>query len=66
MVTVHVPWNPKLNTTILWNQVTASILEHFGLPGGKYATEITENYMNFLFKDEREGLMCQLLVSDYI
>jgi hypothetical protein len=66
MVTVHVPWNPKLNTTILWNQVTASILEHFGLPGDKYVTEITEDYMNFLFKDEREGLMCQLLVSDYI
>ena len=66
MVTVHVPWNPKLNTTLLWTQVTASILERFGLPGDKYTTEITEDYMNFLFKDEREGLMCQLLVSDYI
>jgi hypothetical protein len=66
MVTVHVPWNPKLNSTILWNQVTASILEHFGLPGDKYTTEITEDHMNFVFKDEREALMCQLLVSDYI
>jgi hypothetical protein len=66
MVNVHVPWNPKLNTTLLWNQVTASILEHFGLPGDKYTTEITEDYMNFLFKDDREGLMCQLLVSDYV
>ena len=66
MVTVHVPWNPKLNSTLLWNQVTASILEHFGLPGDKYTTEITEHYMNFQFQDDREGLMCQILVSDYI
>lgn len=66
MVTVHVPWNPKLNTTIMWNQVTASILERFGLPGDKYTTELTDTYMNFVFNDDHQGLLCQLLVSDYV
>ena len=66
MVPVHVPWSPKTNSVSAWNQITASIVEHFGLPGYKYTTEITEHYMNFQFQDDREGLMCQILVSDYI
>ena len=66
MVTVHIPWNPRANSVSAWNQITASIVEHFGLPGYKYTTEITEHYMNFQFQDDREGLICQLLVSDYI
>ena len=66
MITVHVPWSHKTNSVSTWNQITASVVEHFGLPGYKYTTEITEHYMNFQFRDDREGLMCQILVSDYI
>ncbi len=66
VITVHVPWNPKANTTPLWNEITASIVERFGLPGYKYTTELTSDYMNFNFHDDKEGLLCQLLVSDYI
>ena len=63
---VHIPWNPKINTLLAWNQVTASIMEHFGLPGGRYTTELTEDYMNFIFYNEKDGLMCKLLVSEYV
>ena len=66
MVTVHVPWSPKADSIPIWDDITISIIERFGLPGNKYTTELTDSYMNFLFKDEREGLVCQLLVSDYI
>jgi len=66
MVTVHVPWSPKASSISIWDEITISIIERFGLPGDKYTTELTDSYMNFLFKDEREGLVCQLLVSDYI
>ena len=66
MVTVHVPWNPKAGSIPVWDEITISIIERFGLPGDKYTTELTDSYMNFLFKAEREGLVCQLLVSDYI
>ena len=66
MVTVHVPWSSKAGSIPVWDEITISIIERFGLPGDKYTTELTDGYMNFLFKDEREGLVCQLLVSDYI
>ena len=66
MVTVHVPWSPKASSIPIWDEITISIIERFGLPGDKYTTELTDSYMNFVFKDEREGLVCQLLVSDYI
>lgn len=66
MVSVHIPWNEKNDSVPLWNEITASIVEHFGLPGDKYTTELTEDYMNFNFNDDRDGLMCKILVSDWI
>jgi hypothetical protein len=66
MMTVHVPWSSRINTLPQWDKVCAEIVERFGLPGGKYTTELTENYMNFNFHNDKEGLLCQLLVSDYI
>lgn len=63
---VHIPWSPKINILLTWNEATASIIEHFGLPGDKYTTELTEDYMNFTFHNENDGLMCKLLVSEYI
>jgi hypothetical protein len=66
MIIVHIPWSPKANSNIMWNEITSNIVEHFGLPGDKYTTELNENYMNFKFHDDREGLMCKMLVSEYI
>lgn len=66
MITVHIPWSPKANNIPTWNEITASIVEHFGLPGFKYKTELTDTYMNFYFDNDQEGLMCMMLVSDYI
>ena len=66
MITVHVPFSPKIHKLSQWNEVCANIVERFGLPGGKYTTEVTEDYMNFNFVDEQDGLMCQLLVSDHV
>lgn len=65
MVTVHIPWSPKAGSIPIWNEITASIVEHFGLPGGKYTTELNENYMNFNFHNDHDGLLCKILVSDY-
>ncbi len=66
MVIVHIPWNPKANDMPTWNSITASIVEHFGLPGDKYRTELTEDFMNFYFDNDKDGLLCQILVSDYV
>ncbi len=67
MITVHIPWDcPKTNRLILWNNICANIVEHFGLPGDKYTTEVTEDYMDFNFHNDHDGLMCKILVSDYV
>lgn len=64
MNTITVPWENQSNTW--WNETCANIMEHFGLPGDRYSTCITENYMEFNFKSEQDALMCRILISDEI
>jgi len=47
-----------------WNDTCASIIEHFGLPGDRYVTEVTADNMTFNFKTEQDAFMCKVLVSD--
>jgi hypothetical protein len=61
---ITVPWENQSN--IWWNDICAKIIEHFGLPGDRYTSHPTENNMKFIFHDDRDGLMCKLLVSEYI
>jgi hypothetical protein len=42
------------------------MIEHFGLPGGKYVTNLNEHQMDFIFYDDRDALMCRILVSDLV
>jgi hypothetical protein len=64
MTEIRVPWESQSN--VWWNETCANIIEHFGLPGDKYTTEISADEMKFFFKDDREALMCKILVSDRI
>lgn len=61
---VTVPWSDQ--NGIWWNETCAKIMEHFGLPGGKYVTEVNEEYMKFVFYSDKDALMCKLLVSDRV
>ena len=61
---VTVPWENQPN--VWWNETCASIIDHFGLPGGKYVTEVNENYMNFIFYDDRDALLCKIMISEKI
>jgi 2-hydroxychromene-2-carboxylate isomerase len=64
MTEIRVPWENQNN--VWWNETCANIIEHFGLPGDKYTTEVSADEMKFFFKDDREALMCRILVSDRI
>ena len=64
MTRITVPWKNQTNTW--WNETCANILEHFGLPGDRYITEITADYMHFDFNDDKDALMCRILISDKI
>ena len=40
-----------------WNEVCAWTIEHLGLPGNRYCTEVAEDYMIWHFEDIRDKLM---------
>lgn len=61
---VTVPWESQSN--IWWNETCAKIVEHFGLPGGKYVTDVNEDRMDFIFHDDRDALLCQIMISDRV
>jgi hypothetical protein len=46
-----------------WNEGCAYAVEHFGLPGDKFTTEVTEDWMLFKFNDSRDALMFIMGVS---
>jgi hypothetical protein len=64
MTRITVPWKNQSNTW--WNETCANILEHFGLPGNRYVTEITADHMHFDFLDDKDALMCRIMISDKI
>ena len=47
----------------LWDKKCIRVIESFGLPGGKYETELTENYMIFHFKDPQDALVAKLMLG---
>jgi hypothetical protein len=62
MTTIEVPWVSQSN--YWWNDTCAQVIEHFGLPGDKYRTEVSVNNMKFHFIDEQDAFMCRLLLSE--
>ncbi len=64
MTEISISWKNQGNTW--WNEICANIVEHFGLPGDRYTTEVSADEMKFFFKDEREALLCRILISDQI
>jgi hypothetical protein len=55
---VRIPW--KKGDIIDWNETCAWAIEKFGLPGDKFETHATEDYMDFYFKDERDAILFEL------
>ena len=62
--TILVPWDNQNGTW--WNETCAMVLEHFGLPGDKYVSHPTTDAMSFIFYDDKDALLCKILLSDRI
>jgi len=62
MTEISVPWKGQSN--IQWNETCVRVIEHFGLPGDRYTTEVSANAMKFFFKDEREAFICKIMISE--
>jgi hypothetical protein len=61
---INIPWKGQNN--VFWNETCAKIVEHFGLPGDRYTTEVSEEEMKFFFKDDREAFLCKIMISEQI
>lgn len=59
---IKIPWKNQSNS--FWNETCAKILEHFGLPGDKYTTEVSADEMKFFFKNDKDALFCKLMISE--
>lgn len=55
MTVVRLSWN--LDTPTPWNEVCARTMEVFGLPGDRYITHPTQDYLEFTFKDPEDATL---------
>jgi hypothetical protein len=44
-----------------WNDICAWAVEHYGLPGDKFITHPTEDYMDFMFRNEEDAIHFSLV-----
>ena len=63
---VYIPWKKVRDRDPEWNEICAKVVEHFGLPGGRYTSHPAEDWMVFRFKDNQDHFMCKLLLSEYV
>ena len=43
-----------------WNEICVWAIEKFGLPGDKFETHATEEYMDFYFVNQRDAILFEL------
>jgi len=46
----------KGDTISDWDETCIWAMNQFGLPGNKFYTHMTEDYMDFVFEDERDAI----------
>jgi hypothetical protein len=49
-----------------WNEICVKVMEVFGLPGNRYTTHPSTHYMAFKFNSEKDRILCEILLSEYI
>jgi hypothetical protein len=57
---VKLDWRLGQDTDMWWNQACAWVMEEYGLPGNKYKTELTADYMIFDFNEQEDAAMTAL------
>jgi hypothetical protein len=59
--TVRIPWSREMDNNYYWNEVCVWAIEYFGLPGGRFETHANVNYMDFVFKSNKDALVMALM-----
>jgi len=54
------------DTVTGWSDLCADIVDHFGLPGDRFTTEVCADWMSFKFKDEKDAFLCKIMLSEHL
>ena len=58
--TVRIDWVREYDNKAMWNEVCVWAIEYFGLPGDRFHTHANVNYMEFVFKSNKDALLMAL------
>ena len=58
--TVRISWTRNYDNDTYWNEICAWAIEYFGLPGNRFQTHANVNYMDFVFKCNKDALIMAL------
>lgn len=61
---VEVSWNNTHDTN--WNEICASVIASFGLPGGRWYYRPREDNMLFAFKNKKDAVLCRIMISEHL
>lgn len=64
--TVRIPWSKDFDNEHKWNEVCAWAVERFGLPGDRFTTHPYIDYMDFVFKSNKDALMMAIMWNGQI
>jgi len=59
--TVRISWTREFDNNQRWNEVCAWAIEYFGLPGDRFQSHANVNYMDFVFKSNKDALLMALM-----
>jgi hypothetical protein len=57
---VKIVWKLGEDNSTWWNQAAIWIIEEYGLPGDRYSTELTEDYLIYKFLVQEDAAMTAL------
>jgi hypothetical protein len=53
-----------LDWTGPWNESCALVVEVFGLPGNRFISSLSDDFMTLIFKNKKDADLCRILLSD--
>jgi len=59
--TVRIPWVRRNDNETYWNEICAWTIERFGLPGDRFTSHANVNFMDFVFKSNKDALVMALM-----
>ena len=58
--TVRIPWTAKPNQIGYWDEVCSQTIKMFGRPGDRFDSYANADYMDFVFKSNKDALLMAL------